>query len=315
MQQHLINGLKLKARYVDELKLVNATYSPYDIHIRSALHDRCLQSAAADFAGFYSDSKFHPQGGGWPKNWTPLPIHTNTDPDHEFEPDAPCARAKQIENERLARPEYLNYEQQHIDIVQAFAKGTGEPWTKWWDIIQYVGTLVCENAHGLTLPSFVTPQLYNDTISIRSTIIDYTAGMAILQALQNPELIRLRAGVLIKTLTGLFRAYTDEKLYAYSVHDSTISATLYALGVTAKMDVIGAGQPGYAATLIFELWKMDDGSLAIKLLYANTAEEALKTVTSSIQGCAGKDLCPLATVRGIMDQFVVQDIDKACQAQ
>ena len=47
-------------------------------------------------------------------------------------------------------------------------------------------------------------------------------------------------------------------------HDSTVMAVLETLGAAAEMRL---GLPNYAACLLLELWRMEDGSYALKILY------------------------------------------------
>ncbi|CAJ0580017.1 unnamed protein product, partial [Mesorhabditis spiculigera] len=314
MEQHLTAGYMLKKRYIEDLRFINATYSPYEVKVWSALHDRCLQSAAANFAGFYSDSKYHPSGSGWPKNWTPMPIYTMDPPDYTFEPSQDCPKAKRLIAQRLARQEYLDYEQQHIDIVKEFASKTGEAWTKWWDIISYLGTLTCEKAHDLALPSWVSDSLYNDAKRIRSAILDYSYGMASLNVAQDDQIIRLRTGNFLQHLTKILGSDSATYKYtAYSAHDSTIAAVLYALGPKAKLDILGEGQPEYAATITFETWLLDDGTIVAQILYAKNPDSTLIPVTHLIPGCLS-DFCNIQAILGQLRKYTVDDSAKECNS-
>uniref|UniRef100_A0A183C0H7 B30.2/SPRY domain-containing protein n=1 Tax=Globodera pallida TaxID=36090 RepID=A0A183C0H7_GLOPA len=51
--QHVVLGSKLKARYIDELKFVNACYLNKEIYVRSTDMNRTLTSAISNMIGFY----------------------------------------------------------------------------------------------------------------------------------------------------------------------------------------------------------------------------------------------------------------------
>ncbi|GMS90741.1 hypothetical protein PENTCL1PPCAC_12916, partial [Pristionchus entomophagus] len=77
MHQQFLQGQRLKRLYVDKERFLSVKYSRYETKIRSSDSARCLQSAAAQMAVFYSGSHTHPTDlPDWPSNWTPQPIET-----------------------------------------------------------------------------------------------------------------------------------------------------------------------------------------------------------------------------------------------
>lgn len=83
MDQHFRQGLKIKERYVNQFRLLNSTYKKTEVSARSTDVDRCLVSAYSSLAGLYSDSvtTYPTNNAKWPKNWTPIPVHTVPDKD------------------------------------------------------------------------------------------------------------------------------------------------------------------------------------------------------------------------------------------
>lgn len=77
MQQHFIQGQKLRQRYMIETPFLNKKYHASEIYVKSGDSDRSLSSALANLAGMYQSSPdTEPDFAGWPTGWTPIPVHT-----------------------------------------------------------------------------------------------------------------------------------------------------------------------------------------------------------------------------------------------
>ncbi|CAJ0580122.1 unnamed protein product, partial [Mesorhabditis spiculigera] len=314
MEQQYANGLRLKKRYIDDHKLVNATYSPYEIYVQSAQIDRCLQSAASNLAGFYDQSTFHPTDPKWPNNYTPIPIHQNPSPDRWYEPGSGCQKASDLEVERTINLNLIEYEGTHWEMIFAFAKNTGLDITHIKDTFDYFDTIVCEKDHNLTLPAWITPSLYREAEDVKSQTMDYFFGLGGFGVPDNEDLLGLRGGPALSLIQSTWTEKAPFKYYVHSAHDTTIVAILYTLGTNAKYVALGKNQPNYAATLLFETWKMDDGSLAIKVLYSDSAYEDFHVITNSISGCPFDDYCPVDKFISRNKPYIWDDMEKACKA-
>ncbi|CAJ0953285.1 unnamed protein product, partial [Mesorhabditis belari] len=312
MQQQYANGLKLKARYIDQLKLVNATYSPYETYVKSAQTDRCIQSAGANMAAFYSDSTFRPIDPNWPNNYTPMPIHLNPAPDREYEPGKGCDKVEELYVERTAaNPTFVAYELSHAKLFQTWEQNTNLGILQIKDFFDYFDTVVCEKDHNLTLPAWVTPAIFKEAEDVKSQTLDYLDGMAGFGKPDDIQMIRLRGGPLMKTIQSTWIENSQYKFYVHSAHDTTVDAMLYVLA--AKTTALGKIQPDYAATLIFETWKMDDGSLAIQVLFSTNAYDNLHIITSAVSGCPVGDFCPVTQFLNRNNPYIPDDIQKECQ--
>ncbi|KAF8382616.1 hypothetical protein PRIPAC_71758, partial [Pristionchus pacificus] len=316
MEMHFKQGQRLRQRYMAETALLSTKYSRYDTTLRSADTPRCIQSAMANMASFYSNSPTYPQNtNGWPSAWTPIPVHSRPkSEDRELEPGVSCPRANQLANSREQQPSFQNFlasNWQLFATINANAGKTYEPTME--TLFEIIGSLSVErDDFNLTMPSWVTDQFYYSLKSAVEYGEDYTAGAAGFGLPEDTELLKLRGGFMLKAfidnIKDVISNSTTTKYYVFSGHDTIMRQLLYCLGV--KNSVVGLGIPYYASMIVNELWMMN-GQYYVKFLFSANADSELKDFTSLIPTCKS-DLCPLNTLLTYVQRYLPADATKEC---
>ncbi|CAJ0918820.1 unnamed protein product, partial [Mesorhabditis belari] len=309
LRQQYETGLKLKSRYIDKYRLVSKSFNQYETLVLSAMDDRCLQSAVANMAGFYSNPEL---GEDWPFNWMPVPIHTGTYPDRIFEPGQGCPRYTQTKDERAQLPAFKEFEEKYQEIITDFVANTGEKWRNLLELNPFVDAMICAKEQNLTFPDWLTLERLTEARWAINKYFDYQWGHE-LNGERNELVVALRAGPMLKALISNFTQNSTHKYTAYSAHDSTLLAVLTALGKRTQYDILENDWPDYAATMVFELWKMDDGQLRVKFLYSyNSVDPKFHDFTNTIDGCPDEGMCPVKNIITSLKKFIPKNMDMAC---
>ncbi|GMT08435.1 hypothetical protein PENTCL1PPCAC_30609 [Pristionchus entomophagus] len=316
MQQHFIQGQRLRQRYMTETGLLNPKYSRYETTIRSADTPRCIQSALANFAAFYSNSPTYPlDTNGWPSAWTPIPVHSMPkNEDRELEPGVSCPRATQLANSRENQPAFQNFLASNWQLFATINTNAGRIYeANMQTLFELIGSLSVErDDFNLTMPSWVTDQFYYSLKSAVEYGEDYTAGAAGFGLPEDTDLLKLRGGFMLKAfvdnIKDVIGNLTTTKYYVFSGHDTIERQLLYCLGV--KNSVIGMGIPYYASMIANELW-MKDGQYFVKFLFSANADSELKDFTSLIPPCKS-DVCPLNAFLQYVQKYLPADASKEC---
>lgn len=279
---HYDLGQRLRKRYVVDLAFLPGSYSRDALYVRSTDIDRTLMSATSQLMGLYpADNasstydvreKFghpprHASAAGLPNGVQPIPVHTvSTAHDPMLLPGANCARHAQLASEKLASDEFSNKVRDSRAFLDQLAALAGmpkdnEPFTmhqaaRVWD------TWFCCMSHDVPLPPGVTPDIVNKAGDLANWLLDLSN--------RGQEVRRLRAGLtlnavreyMLQTAAAAVRASTDstgdgtdsniikaKKFVLFSAHDTTVAATLAAMGV------FDGKYPPYNSTLIWELWQ------------------------------------------------------------
>ncbi|GMT32910.1 hypothetical protein PFISCL1PPCAC_24207, partial [Pristionchus fissidentatus] len=318
MKQEFLQGQRLKRLYVDKEQFVSAKYSRYETTIRSCDAPRCIESASAQMAGFYSGSPTHPNDlPDWPSNWTPMPIHTVPhNEDRELEAGTDCKRSDALTVERVLKPSFLDFIASNWKIIADIIMHSGGGVEADFDTLQHIwGAIGIEKGvYNLTLPDWITDELYDGLGAAIEEGTDYVDGGAGFNYPEDTELLRLRSGFLLKEwINNLNSAMSGNglKYHAYSAHDSTITGLLLTLG--AKENVIGKANPGYASTVTCELWKRDDG-FYVKFMYSDDAYSEFAAITRFITGCPEyDDFCPISSFLDRSQKYIPQSANE-CNA-
>ncbi|KAK0419579.1 hypothetical protein QR680_014215 [Steinernema hermaphroditum] len=317
MWQEYQQGLRLKQRYIDELKFLNATYDARDIYVRSSDFSRTLQSAYSNLAAFYNSSQnTHPLQKLWPNTWSPIPVHTiEKDIDYLLVWDTICPRRQQLMTERQRFRGYVDYMKNHKALMDEISTKTGLDISDALKLEVFFDTIWIENLYNLTLPSWITKEKFTEMKEVLDIVNDYVFGNAEFEHEENVELIRITGGVLLaEMLQNAHKAIensTEVKYFAYSAHDSTINALLRALG--AKKAVVKERIPDYASLLVLELWKTTQGDHAVRLLFSADAAAPFKTVTRVVSGCPQREFCPLDVFEKRSEKYVSKNIQEECK--
>ncbi|VDL70163.1 unnamed protein product [Nippostrongylus brasiliensis] len=226
MQQHYTQGVKLRQRYCDTYGLVNKTFTREEvggsISIISSSTPRCIQSAAANFAGFYAEStSTYPQGSSWPTGWTPVPIVTRPDNmDHAIETNKDCPRQDELFAARSANEEFVKWWAEHAPTILTITENSGENITDFSALGDLYDVLKIEKEYrGWTMPSWVTNHFYNSLKDLTERTGDFEFGNGDFGEGDQEEMIMLRGGQLLKEMLTNFQTAgnaNSPKYYVYS---------------------------------------------------------------------------------------------------
>uniref|UniRef100_A0AC34F9H2 Acid phosphatase n=1 Tax=Panagrolaimus sp. ES5 TaxID=591445 RepID=A0AC34F9H2_9BILA len=322
MQQHFEQGIKLRDRYVNQYPLFSAEYKDYNVYVRSTDVNRTLISAYSQLAGFYADSvSTYPSSNSmWPSHWTPVPVHTvEEETDHLLNSSPHCPRMSQIEEELKLKPRFVAFMQTQQPLLQNIAKNMGvtsNDFSSYASTSKFYAATRIEKFYNLTLPAWITDNLWEQYCNGKHMGDDYLYGNAGFGEPENAELIMLKGGLLLKTMILnmdlVIANRTKTKYFMYSAHDTTINAFLRSL--QAKQDILDYKTPDYAAVVLIELWKSDNNlEPYIKARYIRNVASSPEPITQFIKGCAGKDSCFLNDFKLRSQPFIPDDIVKDCE--
>ncbi|KAK0407127.1 hypothetical protein QR680_019015 [Steinernema hermaphroditum] len=313
MTEQYQQGLRLKERYIDNLKLISKDYKSNEIYVRSTDKDRTLMSAYANLAGFYSDSiGTHPNSSDWPVRWSPIPVHSveNHRYDYLLNPFRKCPRKEQLEKEREKNLVYQKYWSKQKEFLDNVSHLAGKNISARRDLHDFLDTTYIEKLYNLTLPAWLTDELYNRGWAIKRDIEDYLLGSAGFGLKEDVELVRLQGGPLLtKIIENMKNLKHGKKYHAYSAHDITVFSLIRTLG--ANDAILNHKEVDYAAVLVMELWTFSE-KYYVRLLYSASANHALKTYTRAIKGCPNRTYCPLDTFIKRSKDYMVENPAEAC---
>ncbi|KAK0407138.1 hypothetical protein QR680_019024 [Steinernema hermaphroditum] len=314
MDQLYRQGLKLKQRYIDDLKFLNASYRSEEAYFRSSDYDRAISSAYSNIAGFYSGSRgTYPSGNGWPKPYSPVPVHTvPKDIDHLLNLFRNCPRQKELIRERTSEPEYVEFLSRYEDYFSTVTSLSGGSPIK--DILQlasFLDVLAIERLRNMTLAPWITGKIIRQGEQILEETRDYVFGLDGFGKGEQVELLMLNGGALLKDVVESFenviRGRHQPKYVGYSTHDGNILALLRVLG--ARKKITGKKNVDYGVVVALELWGFG-GKHFIRLQYSANAETPFKTVTRAVSGCPGSAFCPLETFIKQGKKYLLENPEK-----
>uniref|UniRef100_A0A7N8YMN2 Lysosomal acid phosphatase n=1 Tax=Mastacembelus armatus TaxID=205130 RepID=A0A7N8YMN2_9TELE len=158
--------------------------------------------------------------------------------------------------------------------------------------------------HNMTLPDWVTP----DVMEMLRVLKDFGFQL-IFGVYKQQEKSRLQGGILlgeiVKNLSkmALIDPKQRLKMMMLSAHDTTVAA------LQASLNVFNGKQPPYASCQIFELYRDDNGSVSVSLLYRN--DSSMEPYPQQLPGCSLD--CPLDEFVKITKLSISDNRDKECQ--
>jgi len=262
LEQQYKLGELIRARYDGFL---SKHYSPFEIYVRSSDYNRTLVSAQANLLAMYppEDSELFLKS----IRWRPIPVHTVPKrQDKELFDRAPCPNAE-IEEELLYNSQIIKKieEENHQTLLFIGEKSgytkEGEP-IRLRDVWKIFDPLWAEYNHQTEhkLPSWVNDTVREEIYKLYHISSSYLYGSLLLK--------RLRVGPLFGQILGRMEdraiGYLDprEKIYAYSAHDTAVSALLSGFGITPVLF------PEYATAAFVELHKINN-SYVVEFFYKN----------------------------------------------
>ncbi|KAK0424484.1 hypothetical protein QR680_008690 [Steinernema hermaphroditum] len=319
MWQHYQQGLKLKEEYIEKAKFISGNYSINEIYIRSSDVTRNLMSAYSNMAGFYSNSKgTHPQEKQWPATWSPVPVHTvPKDIDFAIWALPYCPRMAQLQKDQFESPEFVGAMDRNKDLFQLIEENGKMKITDFWKLYTFANTLMIERYHNMTLPEWITEDVYGRSKAMANQGFDFLYGGPAFGKEEDVEMISLSGGELIKDMIANIEkkiSGQNKLLYqVYSGHDSTVAGLLRTLG--NKEAVLGDDHADYASVVVLELWEVAKDDFSVRVRYSKNAETPFVTITQTVHGCPKAELCPLEAFVENRQKYIVKDIQKACESK
>ncbi|GMT04450.1 hypothetical protein PENTCL1PPCAC_26624, partial [Pristionchus entomophagus] len=303
-KQHFLQGQRLRRVYVDGYGLVSGIYNRNETVVRSSDYPRCIQSALSNMAGFYAGSPTHPTDlPDWPSDWTPIPIHTVPQPEDRIlecpisNAKVPCPVAQTHFNERIKRTNFEDYIASQWRLIADILLHGGDSKESEYETIAHIYQAISveKGFFNLTLPDWITDDVYYGIENAVETGQDYVVGGAGFNYPEDEVMVRLRGGFLLKEWIDNMESVINDTntlhYQAYSGHDYSIVSLLMVL--QAKTQLLGLKMPEYAAVVACELWRMDDG-YAVKFMYSRDEYSEYQPITRLIAGCPStSDFCPL----------------------
>jgi hypothetical protein len=269
--QHYKLGQYLGRRYngyIDSDRAIREVYT------QSTNYDRTLQSATANMAGWFPPNKNEVwDSTPLAQSWRPFPVRLAPDPSLLGETD--CERI----DKRPYRPDLQKIfdaiEIEHKTFLDSVRKNSGEPDMTVANGLEHVSDVLrCQKYAGITLPKWVTDDVYNQIQYLDNLRFHIWVG-----GNGDVERTRVNGGKLFKYFMTLFQNKTQNakdlqarKAYAFASHDNSIGGLLavldlydYALSPIEKNMAI----PLYANTLMFELYNDN----TVRILHKNDTTE------------------------------------------
>ncbi|XP_010367865.1 testicular acid phosphatase [Rhinopithecus roxellana] len=285
VRQQLELGRFLRSRYE---AFLSPEYRREEVYIRSTDFDRTLESAQANLAGLFPEAA----PGSPEAYWRPIPVHTVPVAEDKLLrfPMRSCPRYHELLREATEATEYQEALEGWTGFLTRLENFTGlslvgEPLRRAWKVLD---TLMCQQAHGLPLPAWASPDVLRTLAQISALDIGAHVGPP-----RAAEKAQLTGGILLNAILANFsrvqRLGLPLKMVMYSAHDSTLLALQGALGL------YDGHTPPYAACLGFEFRRhlrdpdKDGGNVTISLFYRN--DSAHLPLPLSLPGCPGP--CPL----------------------
>ncbi|XP_066293888.1 prostatic acid phosphatase-like isoform X2 [Branchiostoma lanceolatum] len=287
IQQHHNLGEFFRKRYGKEgFGVLSEEFRRDELYVRSTDTDRTLMSAEANLDRLYPDQ--------------PIPIHTvRTGLDPLLRAFfLNCPRWTELMEEDFNSDDFKQKEKDNKEFMAFVVKkaGWGEPHGI-MDAWRTQDPLLCEKAHGMSWPAWVTADVYK-------RLTELTAYGSEIN-FRGDEKGRLMAGLLVNQIVSNMTTAQGEiqknekpyRLLVYSAHDIDISALLSALDVYNVNDL----SPPYAACVMVELYRDPRGQFSVQILYRNDSSHEPYVLT--IPGC--DEFCPFDDFVELNDEVIL----------
>ncbi|EFN77523.1 Lysosomal acid phosphatase [Harpegnathos saltator] len=292
--QHLLLGRWLRKRYSH---LLSATYTRYDIYVRSTDVDRTLMSAEANLAGLYPPIKDQI----WDRmKWMPIPVHTIPEnQDYVLSGKKYCARYKCELEKVLNSPERQRINKENAELYSYLTKNSGYKISSLEHVEHLYNTLYIENLYNKTLPQW-TRSVFPDKMKPLAELSFTTdANNKILQKLKSGPLLGEMIDHMVKKSQKALKP--DRKMWIYSAHDQTIANFLMAL------NLFEPHCPPYGATVLIELRTNPKNQYFVTVSYKNSTEEP---ILMTLPGC--NTLCPLENFIALTKDIIPENWEREC---
>ncbi|XP_078685666.1 prostatic acid phosphatase-like [Branchiostoma floridae x Branchiostoma belcheri] len=285
IDQHHNLGEFFRKRYgKDGFGVLSEEFRRDELYVRSTDTDRTLMSVEANLDRLYPDQ--------------PVPVHTvRTGLDPLLRAFfLNCPRYSELLEEELQSEEFVQKEKENKEFMEFVVEkaGWGEPHGI-MDAWRTQDPLLCEKAHDMSWPDWVTPEVYE-------RLTELTAYASEIN-FRGDEMGRLMAGLLVNHIVSNMTTAQQEikenkepyRLIMYSAHDIDVSALLSAL------DVYNGLSPPYASCVMVELYRDSLGQFSVQILYRNDSSHEPYVLT--IPGC--EKFCPFDDFVDLNDEVIL----------
>ncbi|XP_066285310.1 prostatic acid phosphatase-like [Branchiostoma lanceolatum] len=285
IEQHHNLGEFFRKRYGKEgFKVLSEKFKRDEVYVRSTDTDRTLMSVEANLDRLFPDQ--------------PVPVHTvRTGTDMLLRAFwLKCPRAVELLEEAKNSEEFLRKEEENKEFMAYVVKKAG--WDRPHGVMDAWRTedpLLCEKAHNMSWPDWVTPEVYKRLHEL--TAYAYETHFV------GDEKGKLMAGLLIHNIVSNMTEARQEvledkkvhRLLMYSAHDLDISALLSALNVYNNMSA------PYASCVLIELYQDRLGSFSVQISYRNDSSHDPYVLT--VPGCDA--FCPFDDFVTLIDDVIM----------
>ncbi|CAD5221701.1 unnamed protein product [Bursaphelenchus okinawaensis] len=295
LEQAIHLGRVIKQRYEG---YISESYDNSELSLRSSDFGRTISSAQGVLAGMYNETV---QRIGYVPKGVKMKAQYN---DKEMYYHAPCPKA---ENERWrvlnGDNEFVNLKDSYSHLLNIMEENVINPNSNFGlgDVFAVADSLKVMKLHNMTLPYWVTNDVYNDIMYVNDQI-----GWGLFKT---HLLKRLRAGPLLDNLLRRMHNYIvgvvdqRQRIRLLSGHDTSLSAliSVWGLNITTA--------PELCSALALQLHYHRDVGYYVKFFYRNsTNSDKFVEVQSDICG----KTCPLKKLTQYTDKLVPTNWLKEC---
>ncbi|KAJ2852695.1 hypothetical protein IWW36_000052 [Coemansia brasiliensis] len=307
--QHSTLGAHLRSIYVDKLGYLSPELSSADeIYLRTTHIWRTKNSAESLL------------GALWPKRGiTPtssIPLHTFPSRiETMYGNSGACPRINALIDDITKTDGYQRFMKDQgplmarlMDILSVSESHWKEGWGGYFDVLNshqcHQFNLPCKKNGTQSTNLCVTAADLNQV----NRNANYETAYKFRDSPLSQNLTRLYIGSFVGTLRDQMKSHIDGhsknlKFALYSGHDSTVWPLLGVLGASDQQSL----WPPYASNLLYELWKQQDGSHVVRVIYNG---QVLQTRDS--EHWCDLNACPIDQFFKRMEEFIPSDITSEC---
>lgn len=294
--QHEQLGRSIREKYEDFLprRFVQEAF-----YIRSTNFERTKQSAMSFLTGMYPElGKGHHHGS----HGNPMPVIHIAETDDWLEL-SDCPSMDEAKKYFSKDADYVQLLDLHRESQDRLSKLAGFNKTVSWGVLR--DNLAARTAMGIPLMNGFTDADVEESREMHDAKYRLIYCRSDLE--ERKRYLRPAIGRLLKLLTNeISDEQRVEKLLLYSAHDNTLAPLMGALTDPKAYD---CGQPPYASSLIFELYK-HEGDRYIRILYND--EPVIPPYCDSIEIDGVEHLCLFSDYAVGVSEFYSMDFEKEC---
>ncbi|GIY36694.1 venom acid phosphatase Acph-1 [Caerostris extrusa] len=291
--QHYAMGKHFRKMYEDFL-----SHDVQEVECLSSIAFRSLFAGYAFLAGFYPSAAGRSIGEGL--DWQPVPCHflpLNKDKYLQSLPNCPAA---EMDKSVLFRTKSAA---QFMESYKFWSAKSGLSVQNYGDAGSLYKTLLAEKTENLSIPRWA-----EDTWEH----LESNGNVCYHFHFKTRLLHRLRAGPVVEKIMKQMRRKAENpndklKVYVYSGHGSNVAAVLQALLV------FNDRIPTYGSTILFELYKEEDGAHTVRLLLSNSTYPERHIEEPHVlymPGCP--EYCPLEDMERSTSDLYPLDWEREC---